>query len=295
MNPSTSPTRVTLLGLGLMGSGMARRLLAAGFPLTVFNRNPAKAAPLAAAGARVAASPRDAATGAQVIISMVADDVASRNLWLGEHGALAGAEKGTVCIECSTVTVGWVKELAGAARAGGCEFIDAPVTGSRLQAAAGELNLLVGGAAATLEKVRPVLLPLSRSITLLGPVGSGALVKLINNFVCGVQVAALAEAMVLIERSGLDRARALEVLTAGAPGSPLVKTLAARMAAPDYTPNFHLGLMAKDIGYAIQEAGTHSLELATANAALAAFRRAIAAGHGMQDMAAVIEPLRAGG
>lgn len=279
-----------------MGSGMARRLLAAGFPLTVYNRNPAKAAPLAGAGARVAASPREAATGARVIISMVADDVASRNLWLGEHGALAGAEKGTVCIECSTLTVGWVQELAAAAAgAGGCEFIDAPVTGSRLQAAAGELNLLVGGAAETLDKVRAVLLPLSRSITLLGPVGSGALVKLINNFVCGVQAAALAEAMVWIERSGLDRARALEVLTAGAPGSPLVKTVSARMAAPDYTPNFHLSLMAKDIGYAIEEAGARSLELATAQTALALFQRAIAAGHGWQDMAAVIAPLRAAG
>jgi 3-hydroxyisobutyrate dehydrogenase len=295
MKTNDIPTRVALLGLGLMGTGMARRLLAAGFPLAVYNRNPAKAAPLAEAGARVAACPRDAATGAQVIISMVADDVASRSLWLGEHGALAGAEKGTVCIECSTVTVGWVQELAAAARAGGCEFIDAPVTGSRLQAAAGELNLLVGGAAETLEKVRPVLLPLSKSITLLGPVGSGALVKLINNFVCGVQVAALAEAMVWIERSGLDRARALEVLTAGAPGSPLVKTLAVRMAAPDYTPNFHLSLMAKDIGYAIKEAGARSVELATAEAALALFERAITAGHGRQDMAAVIAPKRAKG
>jgi 3-hydroxyisobutyrate dehydrogenase len=275
-----------------MGTGMARRLLAAGFPLTVFNRSPAKAASLAEAGARVAVSPRDAAAGAGVVIGMVADDVASRSLWLGEHGALAGAAKGTVCIECSTLTVGWVRELAAAARAGGCEFMDAPVTGSRLQAAAGELNLLVGAAAEVLEKVRPVLTPLSRSITLLGPVGSGALVKLINNFLCGVQVAALAEAMAWIERSGLEHGRVLEVLTAGAPGSPVVKTVAARMAAPDYTPNFHLSLMAKDIGYAIQEAGQHALELPTANAALSAFRRAIAAGHGMRDMAAVIEPLR---
>src|SRR6187401_3787768 len=155
MKPSTPATRVALLGLGLMGTGMARRLLGAGYPLTVHNRNPARATPLAEAGARVATSPRDAATAADVIISMVADDVASRNLWLGEGGALAGAAPGTVCIECSTVTVGWVIELAAAAREHGCEFIDAPVTGSRLQAAAGELNLLVGGAAETLERIRP--------------------------------------------------------------------------------------------------------------------------------------------
>ncbi len=292
MNSSPAQTRVTLLGLGLMGSGMARRLLSAGFPLTVYNRDPAKAAPLAATGARVAATPRDAATGANVILCMVADDVASRNLWLGESGALAGAARGTVCIESSTLTVGWVHELAAAAAARGCEFIDAPVTGSRLQAAAGELNFLVGGAAEALEPVRPVLAAMSRSITLLGPVGSGALVKLINNFVCGVQVAVLAEAIVLMERGGLDRAKALEVLTTGAPGSPLVKTLSVRMTTPDYTPNFHLSLMAKDIGYAIKEAGARSLHLATAVAALATFERAIAAGCGAQDMSAVIEPLR---
>ena len=98
-----------------MGSGMARRLLANGFPLTVFNRNPEKSKPFAAEGARVANSPREAAAQAEVIISMVADDNASRSLWLGENGALAAAKPGTVCIECSTVTVDWVRELAAAA------------------------------------------------------------------------------------------------------------------------------------------------------------------------------------
>ena len=126
---------------------------------------------------------------------------------------------------------------------------------------------------------------MGKSITLLGPVGSGALVKLINNFVCGVQVAAIAEAIALIERGGLDRAKALEVLTGGAPGSPLVKTVAARMTAPDYTPNFHLRLMAKDLGYALQEAAGRSLELATAAAALQVFQAGIAAGLGEQDIA----------
>jgi 3-hydroxyisobutyrate dehydrogenase len=110
--------------------------------------------------------------------------------------------------------------------------------------------------------------------------------------VCGVQVAALAEAIVMIERSGLERAKALEVLTAGAPGSPLVKMVASRMTAPDYTPNFLLPLMAKDLNYALKEAAEHSLHLATGLAALGAFERAIAAGHADKDMAAVIEPLR---
>src|SRR5215468_10072497 len=192
-------TRIALLGLGTMGSGMARRLLLNGFPLTVFNRNVEKAYPFAAESARVATFAKDAAGDADVIISMVADDNASRSVWLGENGALAAVSSGAVCIECSTVSVDWVRELAAAMSAKNCEFLDAPVTGSKLQAAGGELNFLVGGDPATLEKVRPVLTAMSRSIVNVGPVGSGALLKLINNFICGVQVAALAEGMAMIE------------------------------------------------------------------------------------------------
>jgi 3-hydroxyisobutyrate dehydrogenase len=288
--PSKSP--VAFLGLGLMGSGMARRLLGAGFPLTVFNRNPARAKPLAAEGAVVAGSPREAAAGANAIISMVADDNAARAVWLGENGALAGAAHGSVLIESSTVSPGWVKELAGAAASRGCELIDAPVTGSRVHAAAGELNFLVGGPVEALEKVRPVLASMGRSITHLGPTGSGALLKLINNFLCGVQAASLAEALALIERSGLDRSQAMEVLLSGAPSSPVVKLLTGRMTARDYTPNFLLSLMTKDLNYAIQEAGRHSVRLETVATALEMFKRASAAGHSQSDFSAVVEPLR---
>jgi len=166
------------------------------------------------------------------------------------------------------------------------------VTGSKTQAASGELNFLVGGDSATLEKVRPVLAAMSRAIVHLGPTGSGAMIKLINNFICGVQVASLAEAMAMIERSGLDRAKVLDVLTNGAPGSPLVKTVATRMTAPDFTPNFPLRLMAKDLGYVIREGNRLSVELLTATAALEEFQKAIAAGHGDKDIAAVVEPFR---
>jgi 3-hydroxyisobutyrate dehydrogenase len=287
-----SKPRIAFIGLGIMGSGMARRLLVNGFPLTVFNRNADKAKPFAAEGAIVAASSREAAAQADVIISMVADDVAARSLWLGDNGALAAAKSGVVCIECSTVTVNWVRELAAAAIARGCECLDAPVTGSKNQAAAGELVFLVGGDSVTLEKARPVLAAMSKAIVHIGPTGSGAMIKLINNFVCGVQVASLAEALATIEQSGLDRAKALEVLTGGAPGSPLVKAVAARMTAPDFTPNFMLRLMAKDLGYAIQEGGKLSVELVTARAALEDFQRAIATGHGDKDIAAIVEPMR---
>ena len=287
-----SKPNIAFLGLGIMGSGMARRLLANGFPLTVFNRNAEKAKPFAADGATVAGSPRDAAAKAEVVISMVADDEASRVMWSGEHGAFAAVKAGTVCIECSTVTVGVIREYTAIAKEKNCDFLDCPVTGSKMHAAAGELNFLVGGESAVLEKVRPVLTAMSKTITLLGPSGSGALVKLINNFVCGVQVAALAEALVMIERSGLDRGRALEVLVNGAPGSPLVKMVSARMAARDYAPNFLLKLMAKDLRYAILEGNTNSIELETAAVALNRFQSAIGADLGEKDMAAVVEILR---
>jgi 3-hydroxyisobutyrate dehydrogenase len=287
-----SKPRVAFLGLGIMGSGMARRLLANGFPVTVFNRDPKKTTGFADAGARVASSPRDAASGAEFIISMVADDNASRAMWLGENGALSAAAPGAVCIDCSTVTVDWIRELSAAVEAKKCEFLDAPVTGSKIHAASGELVFLVGGSASTLEKAQPLLAAMGKAITPIGPVGSGAMIKLINNFVCGVHVIAIAEAVTMIERSGLDRARALEVLTHGAPGSPIVRTVAARMAAADYTPNFLLKLMTKDVGYALKEAEKLSIHLATATAALETFKKAISAGHGDKDIAATVELLR---
>jgi 3-hydroxyisobutyrate dehydrogenase len=287
-----SQPRIAFFGLGLMGTGMAKRLLGAGFPVAVYNRTAERAAPLAKEGAKVASSPRDAMAGAKIAISMVADDNASRGVWLGENGALAGAAAGTTLVESSTISVGWVRELARSASEKKCELIDAPVTGSKMQAAAGELNFLVGGSETALEAARPALSVMGRSMQHLGPAGSGALMKLINNFVCGVQAAALAEALALIERSGLDVGNALSVLTTGAPGSPLVKTFSERMATRTYTPHFHLRLMAKDLSYAIGEASQHSLDLSTAARALEVFNRAVQDGHGDEDISAVVEPLR---
>jgi 3-hydroxyisobutyrate dehydrogenase len=285
-------TRVALIGLGLMGSGMARRLLGAGFPLTVWNRNPERAKALAAEGAHVAATPRDAASRADVVLSMVADDAASRAVWLGDHGALAGATRGAVLVESSTLTVGWIGELFREVAARGCELLDAPVTGSKPHAASGELVFLIGGSAAALETARPVLTVMSRAILHVGASGRGALLKLVNNFMCGVQAASLAEALALIERSGLDRAKSLELLTTGAPSSPLVKTLSARMTARDYTPNFLLRLMAKDLTYALAEGRRYGLALSTVASALEVVDQAVAAGNGEEDFSALVEPLR---
>jgi 3-hydroxyisobutyrate dehydrogenase len=289
-----SQPRIAFLGLGIMGIAMARRLLDAGFPLTIFNRSADKARPLAAAGARVASTAREAAEDVDIVIAMVADDAASRQLWLGDNGALAGAAKGALLIECSTLSTGWVSELNTAAKAAGCELLDAPVAGSKPQAIAGELRFFVGGSAEALEKARPELSVMGQSITHVGSSGSGALLKLINNFMCGVQIVTLAEAMALIESSGLDRTRALEVLTTGAPGSPLVKTMSGRMTARDYTPNFQLQLAAKDLRYAMAEAAKHGLTLTTAATAYEMMNRGIQAGRGAQDFSSVIEEFRKG-
>jgi 3-hydroxyisobutyrate dehydrogenase len=271
---------------------MARRLRAAGFPVTVFNRSRAKADALASTGAVVAPTAREAAARADIVISMVSDDAASREMWLGTQGALDGAAAGSVLVESSTLTVGWVQELAAAAGAQGCELVDAPVTGSKLQAAAGELKFLVGGSPEALDRIRPALEAMGQSITHLGPTGSGALVKLINNFICGVQLTSLAEGIALIERSGLDRTKVLDVLLNGAPASPMVKTIASRIVADDFTPNFLLRLLAKDLGYAIKEGRARAVGLTTAEAALARFERSVAAGDGDKDMAALIQQIR---
>jgi 3-hydroxyisobutyrate dehydrogenase len=292
MTERMSATRIAFLGLGIMGTGMTRRLLGAGFSVAVYNRNPAKSAAVVADGAREAASPRAAAAGADIIFSMVADDVASRSMWLGEEGALAGAGKNAVIVECSTLTVAWVTELAQTVAATGREFLDAPVTGSKNAAAAGELNFLVGGSDAGLEKIRPAFRAMGRTVTHLGPAGSGAFVKLVNNFVAGVHVAAIAEAYAMIQRSNLDPAKALAILADGSVGSPVTKMVAGRMAAADFAPHFPLKLMAKDLGYAIGEASARGQTLATATTARECFRAAIALGHGDKDMAAVVLPMR---
>lgn len=283
---------VALLGLGTMGRGMAANLLKAGFPLTVWNRTRTKAEPFAAQGARIADTPAEAAKGAQLVIAILADDNASREAWLGKDGALAAAEPGAVLVDSSTASPAWIVELAAAAKARGLELLEAPVTGSRVQAEEGKLTFLVGGSEKTLNKVRPALDALSQKIVHLGPVTSGAKMKLLNNFLCGVQLASLAEGMVWLERSGLDRDQAIELLKAGAPGSPLLASMAYRMTKDLETTNFSLTLLAKDMAYAHAAAEEAGVDLTTATNAKHLLDRAIAAGYGDKDMANVVEMLR---
>jgi 3-hydroxyisobutyrate dehydrogenase len=281
-----------VLGVGLMGSGMAASLLAAGFEVTVYNRSPEKAAALAEQGARVAGTPAEAAAKADYVIAMVADDDASRGVWLGSDGALGAVAPHAVAIESSTITPEWARTLADRAREAGVRFIDAPVTGSKAQAASGTLRFIVGGDADTVAAARPALEAMGNEVLPIGPAGSGALAKIINNFMCGVQVSTLAEALAMTERSGLDVPAMLRILTEGAPGSPLVKAVARRMDERDYLPTFFVSLMKKDLRYAIATFAAEGIRLATADAAMRRFEEAERAGHGEDDIAAVVEPLR---
>jgi 3-hydroxyisobutyrate dehydrogenase len=284
-----SKPRIAVLGLGIMGGGMATRLFSQGFPLSVYNRSRERAAKFEQAGAFVAASPREAAEGADIVLSMVADDAASRSVWLGDEGALAGAAAGSLLLESSTLSVDWVRELASVATEKQCEFLDAPVTGTKPHAAAGELFFMVGGSTAGFERAREVLAVLGREAVHLGPNGSGALLKLINNFVCGVQAASFAEAMSLIRLSGLDREKSISVLASSALASPLIKRMVTAMAADDFSPNFPLKLMTKDIAYAIKEGARCGLPLQTAAPALEVFKGAVGQGLGDEDFSAVVK------
>jgi len=274
-----------------MGGGVANRLLSTGFSVSVYNRSREKAIKLADAGAFVASTPREAAGRSEIVIAMVADDAASRNIWLGNDGALAGAVPGSLLLESSTLSVGWVKELNRAAAEKQSEFLDAPVTGTKPHAAKGELFFMVGGSSAGFSRAREVLSVLGREALHLGPVGSGALIKLINNFVCGVEAAAFAEAMNLVNAGGLDREKCIAVLGNSALASPLIKRMLTSMESNDFTPNFPLKLMTKDIGYAIKEAEICGAPLETAVPALEAFRHAVEKGFGEQDFSAVIKAL----
>jgi 3-hydroxyisobutyrate dehydrogenase len=280
--------RVTLLGLGVMGAGMGANWLAKGFQLSVWNRTPARAQALAAKGAKAAATPREAAAGADVIFAMVADDTASRSVWLGDDGALAGAKPGAVVVESSTLTPGWVRELAGHARAKGCGFLDAPVGGSRDAAEAGQLRFFIGGDEATFEAARPALTAVGSKMDRLGPVGAGATWKLINNQLIAAQTAALAEALDLAAKAGFKPELISDLILAGAAASPIVKIKLPRMLAGDLDrTDFALYLMLKDARYATALAQSLGAPANVISATVGAFARAEAKGLGAKDFAAV--------
>jgi 3-hydroxyisobutyrate dehydrogenase len=268
--------KVAFIGLGRMGHGMAGRYLDAGFAVAVWNRSKAKAEDLVARGARWASSPADAADGADAVVTMVADDEASRAVWLGKDGAAATMKAGSLAIECSTVSHQHALDMARELRGRGLVYIDCPVTGLPQAAAAGKLTLLVGADAADLDSAKPYLAPIGDVVRHFGAVGTGTVFKLINNLMGAVQIASLAEGIAMAEQAGLDMNLVAEALATGAVASPQVIRHSKRMVARDFSgASFTSSLRHKDAAYAVKLAETL---LATAplvgHAAVEAYARA---------------------
>jgi 3-hydroxyisobutyrate dehydrogenase len=246
-------TQVGFIGLGRMGHGMAGRYLDAGFSVAVWNRSKPKAEDLIARGARWAASPADAADGADAVVTMVADDEASRAVWLGKDGAVATMKAGSLAIECSTVSHQHALDMARELRGRGLVYIDCPVTGLPQAAAAGKLTLLVGADAADLDRAKPYLAPIGDVIRHFGAVGTGTVFKLINNLIGAVQIASLAEGVAMAEQAGLDMNLVAEALATGAVASPQVIRHSRRMVARDFSgASFTTALRHKDAAYAVK-------------------------------------------
>ena len=245
--------RVAFIGLGRMGHGMAGRYLDAGFDVALWNRSKAKADDLIARGAQWAASPKEAAAGADAVVTMVADDEASHAVWLGKDGAAVSMKPGALAIECSTVSHRHALDMARELRAKGLIYIDCPVTGLPSAAAEGKLTLLVGADGDDLEKARPYLAPISTTIRHFGTVGSGTVFKLINNLMGAVQIASLAEGVAMAEQAGLDMKLVAEALGSGAVASPQVIRHSKRMVARDFSgASFTTALRHKDATYAVR-------------------------------------------
>ena len=235
-----------------MGHGMAGRYLDAGFTVSLWNRSKAKAEDLIARGALWATSPADAAISADAVVTMVADDEASRQVWLSKEGAAATMKAGAIAIECSTVSYEHALSLARELRNRGLIYIDSPVTGLPDAAAAGKLTLLVGADAADLKLALPFLEPIGSTIRHFGAAGTGTVYKLINNLMGAIQIAGLAEGLAIAEQAGLDMKLVLEAVQTGPTASPWVIRHSGRMVARDFSGAvFTSALRHKDATYAV--------------------------------------------
>jgi 3-hydroxyisobutyrate dehydrogenase-like beta-hydroxyacid dehydrogenase len=287
-------TLVGIVGTGRMGSAMARALREAGLDVTLHNRTPERAAALARVlGCDTCASPAEAASKADIVLTMLADDDAVRSVWSGPNGLLAGARPGTVLVDLSTVTPDTIRSLEADVRAMGAGILDSPVSGSVSLAQSGQLTLMVGGTADDLARARPALEPLAKTIVHVGPLGSGAAMKLaVNTVIFGLNEA-VAEGLVLAEAAGVDRAMAYDVIAASAAGAPYVGYKRGAFVEPESTPvAFSLDLAAKDLGLILDLADRVGLDLPQAGTNLEAIREATSAVGGDADFSAVATHLR---
>jgi 3-hydroxyisobutyrate dehydrogenase len=249
-----SSPRLGFIGMGAMGSRMAGRLLAAGYDLTVYNRERERTRMLEQRGAKVAATPGELASRADIILSSVADDAAVENVMTGSDGALAAARLGTTFIEMSTISPAMSRRLYEMALGKGVSVLDSPVSGSTPQAEQGQLVIFVGGEKTVYDRCQPILGVLARESFYMGPSGSGVTMKLCVNTLLGLGMQALAEAITLGLKAGLQRERLLEVLGGTVVLSPSQKSKLENVLKGVYPPTFPLRLMFKDFGLILDTA-----------------------------------------
>ena len=251
---STALPALGFAGIGLMGLPMCRRLLAAGYPLTVWNRSPHKCAELVAAGARLAASPAELSQYSDMVLLCLADTSVVREVVFGEQGVAAGGRHGQLLVDLSSLEPSATRAMAAelAARCG-MAWLDAPVSGGTAGAAAGSLAIMVGGAAQDLARARPVLMQLGQRVTHMGAVGAGQVTKACNQMIVACNALVIAEVVALAERSGVDASLIAEALAGGFADSKPLQILAPQMAASEFEPvKWHVRTLLKDLDGAVK-------------------------------------------
>jgi len=279
------------IGLGAMGSRMARRLLDAGHPVVGYNRTAAKAAPLVAKGMTLAATPRGLAEVSDVVFSMVSNTQALEAIAHGADGVLAGIRAGTIWLEMSTVSPDATRRLAEAAAVRGATVLDAPVSGSAITVEQGQLSFMVGGDAAALERVRPYLSAIGPTITHVGPVGLAMTMKVAINLGLAVQMLAFSEAVLLAEKSGVARERAVEALLKSVVASPMIKYRGPFVLGMPEEAWFTVPMIQKDLELALELGHQSGVPLPTTALTQSMMTAARALGLGERDFAVVFDVL----
>ncbi|MDT7760491.1 MAG: 3-hydroxyisobutyrate dehydrogenase [Mycobacterium sp.] len=279
---------VAVLGIGTMGAPIARNLLRAGFGVRVWNRTPDKAAELVDDGARLASDPAEAASGVDVLITMLTDGATVEDVMTGPDGALSMLRSGSIWIQMSTVGVEWTDRLAELADLHGVAFVDAPVSGSSEPAERGELEILAGGAGQVRARVEPIFDVLGRRTVWLDRVGDGSRLKLALNNWLVVLVEAMSETLTFSEAIGLEPHQFLTAIAGGPLASPYATTKGTAMLDEDFAPGFPIRHAVKDAELAMSAADRHGAELTLTGALLPRWREAVVEGYGDDDVAAVV-------
>jgi 2-hydroxy-3-oxopropionate reductase len=254
---------VGFIGLGIMGRPMARNVLGAGFPLVVYDLMPQPVAELVAAGARAASSPRAVAEGVDVVLLCLPDSPDVQAALLGPDGVLAGTRAGQIIVDMSTISPVVARELAAAAAERGATLLDAPVSGGEVGARNGTLSIMVGGDAGALEAVMPVLQTMGGRILQMGASGAGQVTKACNQIVIAVAIEAVAEALVLAAKAGVDPAQVRQALLGGHAYSKVLESQGERFLAHNFTPGFRTRLQYKDLNIALEAGRAYGAPLPT--------------------------------